>query len=101
MISAVIVDRISECAPFLMDALTLGQEGRVAEETAAAARGGGGVFLLLLLLPWRGAAARAPPRRRRRGDACGGATVERGVRRREGEEIIAAVGRCQNWRRRR
>ena len=32
MISAVIAVRISECTPFLRDALTLGQEGRVDEE---------------------------------------------------------------------
>ena len=36
-ISAVIADRINECAPFVMDALTLGQEGRAAEEAGAAA----------------------------------------------------------------
>ena len=36
-ISAVIADRISECVPFVMDALTLGQEGRAAAEEAGAA----------------------------------------------------------------
>ena len=36
-ISAVIAVRISEWAPFVMEALTLGQEGRVAEEAGAAA----------------------------------------------------------------